>query len=172
MIMKTSRFWDITPCSPLKVNWRYLYFRRWNLAITILQWNRSSYWDGTDWCMCKRTWRLDTVVKWLRSWTANPMCYARVGSSLIHVGSNLIFGKKKKTSECLYCFNIMDVVIACTNWNITREFSRVVSSLKSSFRSTNQPWMLCRLIYVPNFSNFSRYFNKKCINKSNCKLNI
>ncbi len=32
---------------------------------------------------------LDEVAEWLRWWTANPLCFARVGSNPIHVGQCL-----------------------------------------------------------------------------------
>ena len=37
-------------------------------------------------------WKLeDEVAEWLRRWTANPMCYARVGSNPILVATFWLF---------------------------------------------------------------------------------
>ena len=37
--------------------------------------------------------QLDEVAEWLRRWTANPMCSARVGSNPILVDGHLVFCK-------------------------------------------------------------------------------
>ena len=44
----------------------------------------------------------DEVAEWLRRWTANPMCSARVGSNPILVGSALFSAKDEGVPRNAY----------------------------------------------------------------------
>ena len=114
----------------------------WNVSLVIMQCITQKYWfTSCAWCVKLSSliqnsrWQpcgsKDEVAEWLRRWTANPMCSARVGSNPILVGINFYFWRVCIAFFPAFTdFNVSNVCFVPLKQNKkVKSFCRAVSGL-------------------------------------------